>query len=237
MMRFKPKFKNPFIIYILAAICVSAFIFGGVSGYFIRGEVDDDIETGYSSRIDNLIEDNNELFYRLSKYEQKDWVWATNWIINKNHTVDVKVAREFAEHITRYAEDYEIDYKLVLAVIWQESKFNPTSRSRMGAHGLMQIMPDTQKAIAERLGNGPYDMSDPEQNIMFGCNHLSYLLKIYSDNIPLALSSYNGGPINAVKYREYMNGKRTASTLNAENYNYVKLITTTYNKMRIPLER
>ena len=54
--------------------------------------------------------------------------------------------------VQEYAQEYQLDPYLVLAVIWAESSFRPEIHSRVGAMGLMQIMPSTGEWIAGKLG-------------------------------------------------------------------------------------
>ena len=74
--------------------------------------------------------------------------------------------------IQRYAKNINWDWRLVAAVIHQESRFNPNARSWCGAQGLMQLMPGT----AHQLGvyNNVYN---PEINIQAGTNYLKQIEK------------------------------------------------------------
>jgi len=80
-----------------------------------------------------------------------------------------------------------VDAKLVRAVIQVESAYQQRAKSRRGAMGLMQLMPDTarQYALAD-----PYE---PESNIEAGIKHLKSLLQRFAQNVPLALAAYNAG--------------------------------------------
>ena len=58
----------------------------------------------------------------------------------------------YAEYISQYASLYDLDPSLVCAVILNESSFDPMAESRLGARGLMQLMPDTAEWVAHKLG-------------------------------------------------------------------------------------
>ncbi len=77
---------------------------------------------------------------------------------------------------------------LVYLMIAQESRFNPLAVSRRGALGLMQLMPDTARAIG--VGN-PWDAT---QNLRGGIRYLGRLVARFSGSLPLAVAAYNAGP-------------------------------------------
>jgi len=98
------------------------------------------------------------------------------------------------ELVHRYARIYNLDSKLVFAVIEAESAFNPKAVSPAGACGLMQLMPGT----AEEMN--VTDIFDPAQNIAGGTQYLAKLLDLYKGNTRLALAGYNAGPGAVKKY-------------------------------------
>ncbi|WP_297423307.1 lytic transglycosylase domain-containing protein [Clostridium sp.] len=85
------------------------------------------------------------------------------------------------------AKKYGVDSNLLLAVIKQESDFDPNSASGMGAAGLMQIMPENFDSL------GITDRYDINQNVDGGAKLLKEYLNQYNGNVEMALMAYNGG--------------------------------------------
>jgi len=111
---------------------------------------------------------------------------------------------ELIEEVLKAAKEFNLDPKLLLALIDIESDFRPSAVSPVGAIGLTQIMPATGKEIAKKLGVKNYKTSmlyDPKINIRFGAEYISRLLSpVYFDgNIETALTAYNRGPGNVSK--------------------------------------
>lgn len=108
-----------------------------------------------------------------------------------------KYSNAFSEEINSAASTYNVPTALIQAMIRQESNFNPNAVSRVGALGLMQLMPKT----AEGLGVDPHD---PAQNIMGGVRYISQHLKKYG-SVEVALAAYNAGPGAVEDYRNGTN--------------------------------
>ncbi len=115
---------------------------------------------------------------------------------------------------------------VILALIRQESGFNPKARSLPGARGLMQIMPSTAKDLQIK---GVYELFDPQKNLKAGIMYFEKLLTTFDNNLVYALAAYNAGP-NRVKQWIKTTFKSTNPLLEIENIpfketkQYVKLI-------------
>jgi soluble lytic murein transglycosylase len=90
-----------------------------------------------------------------------------------------------------------IDKNIEFSLIRQESLFEPTAVSWVGARGLSQIMPATGRWVARRLGHKNFRTSqlfDPALNVRFGTEYLSVQLAEFDGDVVRALAAYNGGP-------------------------------------------
>ncbi len=94
----------------------------------------------------------------------------------------------FKSTIDAAAGNYGVDPALVRAVIHAESAFQANAKSKVGALGLMQLMPDTASDM------GVSDPLSPEENIQGGVRYLAFLLEKTSGNTTLATAAYNAGP-------------------------------------------
>ena len=97
----------------------------------------------------------------------------------------------YSEFIVKYADEYDLDPFLVMAVIKVESNFVPEAESPYAA-GLMQLTEETARWNAGKLDIDDYNYLDPETNIKIGCHYLRHLIDKYG-NIDTALAAYNAG--------------------------------------------
>lgn len=101
----------------------------------------------------------------------------------------------YSAEIAAAAREYGVEEAVVRAIIHAESAFRPNALSRVGAQGLMQLMP----ATARRFGVS--DAFDAAQNIRGGVQYLSWLLRRFNGDLTLAAAGYNAGEGAVDKYR------------------------------------
>ena len=128
--------------------------------------------------------------YNVLKFEC--YACNPNSKINWNTvTLDLK---SFSQTIDSESKNNNVDPALVRALIHAESAFNSQATSRVGAQGLMQLMPDT----AEQLG--VKNAFNAEQNIAGGTKYIAQLLQQFNGDIKLAIAAYNAGSDAVKKY-------------------------------------
>ncbi len=102
--------------------------------------------------------------------------------------------KQFDSLINSASTKYGVDPELVRAIVKAESDFDTNAVSQKGARGLMQLMPETSRAMGVR------DAHDPEDNVEGGIKYLSRLLKMFDRKVPLAVAAYNAGENAVLKY-------------------------------------
>lgn len=103
-------------------------------------------------------------------------------------------AERYRDVIAHAALEHGVDVALVHAVVEVESAFDPRAVSRRGAVGLMQLMPDTARRY------GVVDPYDPADNLQAGARYLGDLLRLFDQDLALALAAYNAGEGAVLKH-------------------------------------
>jgi soluble lytic murein transglycosylase-like protein len=106
----------------------------------------------------------------------------------------VKEHQHIKTSIVKAAQKYDLPVNLITSVIRAESNFDARAVSRAGAQGLMQLMPETARALGVK---NPFDV---EENIDGGSRYLRKMLDSFGGDIKLALAAYNAGPEAVIKY-------------------------------------
>lgn len=90
--------------------------------------------------------------------------------------------------LRRLSDRFDADRLLIKAIVSVESCFDPRAVSRVGARGLMQLMPGTARELGVR------DAFDINQNLRGGIEYFTHLRKRFEGDLRLALAAYNAGP-------------------------------------------
>jgi soluble lytic murein transglycosylase len=161
----------------------------------------------------------------------REWLWALRGLDDRSLLAAAEVARlasvpdraiatadrtvQIHDFTQRYpiphrealgaaARQWSLDEAMVYSIIRQESRFMPEARSRVGATGLMQLMPATARWVARQIPVQPYrqDMLVlPETNILMGTYYFRRVLDDLGHPI-LAAAAYNAGPGRARRWRD-----------------------------------
>jgi soluble lytic murein transglycosylase len=102
------------------------------------------------------------------------------------------------------SRQWNVDEALVFSIIRQESRFNASAKSRVGAMGLMQLMPATARWVAKQIPVQPYHpalLTQPEVNVAMGTYYLHRVLADLGDPV-MATAGYNAGPGRAKRWRD-----------------------------------
>ena len=108
----------------------------------------------------------------------------------------VKQLSPFDDYFRKHTRSIGWDWRLLAAIAYKESKFDPAIVSWSGASGLMQLVPSTARA----LGFSEYDLHNPEQSIKAGAKYIKYMQDIFrtvasnEERIKFILAAYNAEP-------------------------------------------
>lgn len=194
------------------------------------------------------------------EHTDKDFISYLNlWHANQDHTTPVILAyraihekpntgpidtrlmgsifpQHYDQQIRNTAQNLNLSNELVLAIIKQESAFNPKAKSPAGAYGLMQLMPNTAKQFFKQLEQEKsFDeafLYEPDTNIMLGKLYLQKLKQDYNDNLIYIASNYNAGANPLKTWHSRWNSLDEDLFIEMipykETRNYVKLVLRNY---------
>ena len=137
----------------------------------------------------------------------------------------------YRDKIETHAARYRVDRFLAISVMKVESNFSEDARSKSGAVGLMQIMPETANWIATQLDEKPpsiRQLHNSDTNIKYGIWYLAELEDEFFGNDVLALAAYNAGRGNVQHWMESNGWRKNFSNVDAipfdETRHYVKKV-------------
>ena len=159
---------------------------------------------------------------------------ARGLAVGKRRRYDFPLA--YWDVLQTHAQTQGLDPYLVLALIRQESLFDPQAVSRARAYGLMQLLPSTATKLLQPLPDAELRLTDPDRNIALGTRYLRQLLSRYEDNLILGLAGYNAGPDAVEKWRSRFPHAEADEFVEHISYretrNYVKKVLRNYRTYR-----
>lgn len=120
------------------------------------------------------------------------------------HSIDLRYITPYRDLAESFSHEHNLDVAWVYGLMRQESRFIEHARSRVGAGGLMQIMPGTARWIGNKMGANRKvvnKVGQPETNIRFGTWYLNNLYSGLDKSAVLATAAYNAGPTRARKWQ------------------------------------
>jgi soluble lytic murein transglycosylase len=136
-------------------------------------------------------------YVRRMSYNEADKVVDPPEAVENNPNWRRRYGRAYRSLIEEKAAKYDLDPLLLWAFMTVESAYNPWALSRVGARGLMQVMPHTGALIADRMAwrnFGTALLFEPEVVIEMGAWYVHQLLAKFDGQLPFAIAGYNAGP-------------------------------------------
>jgi soluble lytic murein transglycosylase len=137
------------------------------------------------------------------------WHWPDRMIqaayrAGEIDALDKRFPVAFEQEVADASKESGLTPSLIWSIIRQESAFNSDAISRVGAKGLMQLMPATahEVATAHNVADGSPDLFDPAINIRLGGLYLGKMLERFNANPAVAAAAYNAGPHRVAKWLE-----------------------------------
>jgi soluble lytic murein transglycosylase len=124
------------------------------------------------------------------------------------HDFALRYPTPFKDQLSPIAKTIDLNLAWAYGLIRQESRFITNASSSVGASGLMQVMPNTAKYVAKKIGMSSYTnerLKETQVNLTLGSHYLNMVLKDLDDSWVLASAAYNAGPSRPKSWREKLN--------------------------------
>ena len=164
------------------------FLVAAISAGIAHADIYRYVDADGTVHFTNVTQDSR---FKVYLKEKRKLDPVTETLASEIRNYDEKDRARYAKPIQDAAKATRLDAALIHAVISAESGYNPFARSRKGAAGLMQLMPETAKRY------GVKNRLDPAQNISGGARYLRDLIRMFNNDVQLAVAAYNAGE-NAV---------------------------------------
>lgn len=154
----------------------------------------------------NVLQDEGMILAAAERADRIEWYDRAIYASERTSTVfnpSIRFPLPYREQVLSYSQQVGLDAAWAYGLMRQESRFIINARSHVGAGGLMQIMPDTGRWIARRLGDtySQAKLNEMNTNIRYGTFYLSHVLQQLSSSPVLATAGYNAGPTRAKRWQ------------------------------------
>ena len=145
----------------------------------------------------------NKIGSSFGNQKLQTYLKSVKWVKNATNPADLKKFHTLTKVFQKYSDQYRIDWLLMTAQGYQESRLDQDKKSKVGAVGVMQIMPATGKEL--KVG----DINNVDNNINAGIKYIRYLIEQYYSKEPMtdlnkvlfAFAAYNAGPSRVQQLR------------------------------------
>lgn len=145
----------------------------------------------------------NKIGSSFGNQKLQTYLKSLKWVKNATNPADLKKFHTLAKTFQKYSDQYHIDWLLMTAQGYQESRLDQNKKSKVGAIGVMQIMPATGKEL--KVG----DIHNVDNNINGGVKYIRYLIDQYYskeqmtdlNKVLFAFAAYNAGPTRITQLR------------------------------------
>jgi membrane-bound lytic murein transglycosylase MltF len=145
----------------------------------------------------------NKIGSSFGNQKLQTYLKSLKWVKNATNPADLKKFHSLAKVFQKYGDQYHIDWLLMTAQGYQESRLDQNKKSKVGAIGVMQIMPATGKEL--KVG----DINNVDNNINGGVKYIRYLIEQYYgkeqmtdlNKVLFAFAAYNAGPTRISQLR------------------------------------
>jgi soluble lytic murein transglycosylase len=123
----------------------------------------------------------------------------------QEHDFSLRYPTPYRDELSPIAKQIDLNLAWAYGLIRQESRFIMNASSSVGASGLMQVMPNTAKYVAKKIGMTSYTnekLTDTNTNLTLGSNYLNMVLVDLDGSWVLASAAYNAGPSRSKSWRE-----------------------------------
>lgn len=134
---------------------------------------------------------------RIQNYFENRWIQSEE-VVERYNLDNSKLW--IVEKVYDYSMRFNLNFKMMVRLIYRESKFDKDAVSNKGAIGLGQVMKNTAESVAGFIGIEKYDLRNADDNLLLSFKYFSMLLK-WSDSVEEALARYYSGN----SWKEYVN--------------------------------